>query len=486
MATNTLHALTPDALVERLAASGLRGRGGGWFEAARKWRAVRVEGGEPFVVANGAEGEPGSYKDRFVMLRRPQDVVAGLALAARAVGAREAVVFLKGSFDRPAKALSGAIAAASLDGLSVEVRRGDDGYVTGEETALLEALEGRKPWPRPKPPLPAAVGFRGRPTLVQNVETLARVPAALGDPEAYRRGARRPSSRSGATCVGRASTRCPSGTPLRRVIDEHAGGATEAVGLVFPGGPAGMPLRCVRPRRAPRPRVAPREGHGARHRGRSWSSATRPARSRWRPRSPASSSARTAPSARPARSAPRASPASCARSSRAARARATCATSPTWPASCPATATARTAAPPPPSPPGWRAASRTRWKRTSAAAGARGPSAGTRTPSPPARRSAPRSRRPSRSSCDEIPHEERPDRPDPGDDRLVPDRPRDRPPVGPADPERAAGLRRPRPPPPQGRARGHGAGHALVGGDRRHRRDRGVRVVARAPRAGSS
>jgi NADH:ubiquinone oxidoreductase subunit F (NADH-binding) len=242
LATNTLHALTPDALVERLAASGLRGRGGGWFEAARKWRAVRVEGGEPFVVANGAEGEPGSYKDRFVMLRRPQDVVAGLALAARAVGAREAVVFLKGSFDRPAQALSGAIAAASLDGLSVEVRRGDDGYVTGEETAVLEALEGRKPWPRPKPPLPAAVGFRGRPTLVQNVETLARVPAALGDPEAYRR-----SETALVTVWGEVHRpgvyEVPLGTPLRRVIDEHAGGATEAVGLVFPGGPAGMPLR---------------------------------------------------------------------------------------------------------------------------------------------------------------------------------------------------------------------------------------------------
>ena len=241
MATNTLLSLTPDALVERLAASGLRGRGGGWFEAARKWRAVRVEGGEPFVVANGAEGEPGSYKDRFVMLRRPQDVVAGLAIAARAVGARAAVVFLKGSFDRPAKALASAIATASLDGLTVEVRRGDDGYVTGEETAVLEALEGRKPWPRPKPPLPAAVGFRGRPTLVQNVETLARVPAALGDPEAYRRDetalvtvwgdVRRPGVYE-----------VPLGTPLRRVNDEHAGGATEPVGLVFPGGPAGMPL----------------------------------------------------------------------------------------------------------------------------------------------------------------------------------------------------------------------------------------------------
>jgi NADH-quinone oxidoreductase subunit F len=242
LATNTLLALTPDALLDRLATSGLRGRGGGWFEAARKWRAVRVEGGEPFVIANGAEGEPGSHKDRFVMQRRPQDVVAGLALAARAVGAREAVVFLKGSFDRPAAALSSAIAAASLEGLSVEVCRGDDGYISGEETAVLEALEGRKPWPRPKPPLPAAVGFRGRPTLVQNVETLARVPAALGDPEAYRR-----DETALVTVWGDVHRpgvhEVPLGTPLRRVIDESAGGATEPVGLVFPGGPAGMPLR---------------------------------------------------------------------------------------------------------------------------------------------------------------------------------------------------------------------------------------------------
>jgi NADH-quinone oxidoreductase subunit F len=241
VATNTLHALTPDALLERLADSGLRGRGGGWFEAARKWKAVRSEGGEPLVVANGAEGEPGSFKDRYVMRHRPADVVAGLVLAARAVGAREAVVFLKGSFDGPAASLAQALRAASLDGLPVAIHRGDDGYVTGEETALLEALEGRRPWPRPKPPLPAAVGFRGRPTLVQNVETLARVPSALASPRAYR---------EGETClvtvwgdVRRPGVReVPLGTPLRRVIDETAGGATEAVGLVFPGGPAGAPL----------------------------------------------------------------------------------------------------------------------------------------------------------------------------------------------------------------------------------------------------
>jgi NADH-quinone oxidoreductase subunit F len=234
-------ALAEDALVERLAASGLRGRGGGWFETARKWKAVRVEGGRPVVVANGAEGEPGSFKDRYVMLRRPALVIAGIALAARAVGAREAIVFLKGSFDRPAAALKKAVEAARLDGLGVDVRRGDDGYVTGEETALLEALEGRRAWPRPKPPLPAAVGLEGRPTLVQNVETLCRVPAAIADPEGFRRGETTLVTLWG-DVVKPGVREVPLGTPLRRVIDEHGGGATEQIGLVFPGGPSGPPL----------------------------------------------------------------------------------------------------------------------------------------------------------------------------------------------------------------------------------------------------
>jgi NADH-quinone oxidoreductase subunit F len=232
---------SPDAILDRLLASGLRGRGGGWFPAGRKWKAVRIEGGEPLVIANGAEGEPGSFKDRYVMVRRADDVVRGLVLASRTLGAREAVVFLKGSFDRPAAALAAALASAGLDGLNVTLHRGDDSYITGEETAVLEALEGRRAWPRPKPPLPAAAGLEGRPTLVQNVETLARVPAAVGDPEAFRRDevtlvtlwgdVRRPGVYE-----------VPLGTPLRHVIDAHGGGPTEDVGLVFPGGPAGPPL----------------------------------------------------------------------------------------------------------------------------------------------------------------------------------------------------------------------------------------------------
>jgi NADH-quinone oxidoreductase subunit F len=227
-------------ILRRVTASGLRGRGGGWFPTGRKWHAVLIEGGEPMVVANGAEGEPGSIKDRFVMLTRPADVVAGLALAARAVGAREAVLFLKGSFHAPAAALASALREAPPDGLSVSIRRGDDSYVAGEETAILEVLEGRRPWPRPKPPFPAAVGFCGRPTLVQNVETLARVPDAVADPDGFRR-----TERTLVSLWGHVRKpgvyEVPLGTPLGRIV-EGAGGAPDGVGLVFPGGPSTFPL----------------------------------------------------------------------------------------------------------------------------------------------------------------------------------------------------------------------------------------------------
>ena len=240
----SLAGLDGPELLRRVQAANLRGRGGGWFPAGRKWQAVRVEEGDPVVIANGAEGEPGSIKDRFVMTRRAGAVLEGLRLAARAVGAREAIIFLKGSFDAPAAALEKAIGEARRDGLTVTIRRGDDGYITGEETALLEALEGRRPWPRPKPPLPAAVGLNGRPTLVQNVETLARVPAALADPEAFRR--------TETTLVSLwGDVRRPGvyevalGTPVSRLIEEQGGGAPDGVSMVFPSSSAAPPLRAA-------------------------------------------------------------------------------------------------------------------------------------------------------------------------------------------------------------------------------------------------
>ncbi len=228
-------------ILRRIADAGLRGRGGGWFPAARKWRAVLVEVGQPLVVANGAEGEPGSIKDRHLMTTRPQAVVQGLVLAARAVAAREAIIYLKGSSTRPAAALEQAIRSAPPDGLDVTVVRGEEGYIAGEETALIESLEGRRAWPRPKPPLPAAVGFRGRPTLVHNVETLARVPDAVSDPAAFR------ASETTLVSVW-GHVRRPGvydvrlGTPLQRIVDEQGGGAPDGVGMVFPAGPSGAPL----------------------------------------------------------------------------------------------------------------------------------------------------------------------------------------------------------------------------------------------------
>jgi NADH-quinone oxidoreductase subunit F len=238
--TQPLDGLPAPTLLERLSASGLRGRGGGWFPAAAKWRAVRSEQGAALVVVNAAEGEPGSFKDRYVLLRRSADVMAGLALAARGVGAAEAFVFLNRSFGSQGAALEVALAASSRPDLTVELRRGDDTYVTGEETAVLASREGRRPWPRPKPPLPAAVGYRGRPTLVHNVETLARLPVAIADPEAFRRAETTLVTVWG-DVVRPGVYELPLGTPVREVI-ERAGGAGERIGLVFPGGPAGRPL----------------------------------------------------------------------------------------------------------------------------------------------------------------------------------------------------------------------------------------------------
>jgi NADH-quinone oxidoreductase subunit F len=201
---------------------------------------VRAEGGAPLVVANGAEGEPGSIKDRHLLRSRAGEVIRGLALAARGVGATEAVVFLKGSFAREAAAVRAALAGRPPAGLAVRIAHGDDSYVVGEETALLESLEGRRPWPRPKPPLPAAVGFRGRPTLVHNVETLFRLAPAVADPPAYRAAESTFVSlwgdlpRPGLHDV-------PLGVPLRDVI-ARAGGDPADLACVFPGGPSSAPL----------------------------------------------------------------------------------------------------------------------------------------------------------------------------------------------------------------------------------------------------
>ena len=231
----------PFVALDRVAASGLRGRGGGWFPTWRKWKAVIVEGGEPILIANGAEGEPGSIKDRFAMATRARDVGNGLVGAATAIGAREAILYLKGSFARLATSLTREFARTDTGGVEVTVRAGDDSYVGGEETAVIEWLQSGRAWPRPKPPLPASVGFGGRPTLVQNVETLSYVPRALADPQAF--------VEEETTLVSLwghvhhpGIYDVPLGSTLRDVIRDWGGGASDGVSAVFPAGPSAAPL----------------------------------------------------------------------------------------------------------------------------------------------------------------------------------------------------------------------------------------------------
>ncbi|MHB1137969.1 MAG: NADH-ubiquinone oxidoreductase-F iron-sulfur binding region domain-containing protein, partial [Microthrixaceae bacterium] len=185
----------PDATIEELTAAGLRGRGGGGFPTGAKWRSIRDAGGGPrYVVANGAEGEPATFKDRTLMRRDPFRVVEGAAIAAFAVGATEVYLATKASFTTEAEHLRQAAVALEeaglLEGLSVHVVLGPDEYLFGEEKALLEVIEGRDPLPRELPPwqhglfATVSIGWEAgtprsdeeptsNPTLVNNVETLA-------------------------------------------------------------------------------------------------------------------------------------------------------------------------------------------------------------------------------------------------------------------------------------------------------------------------
>jgi NADH-quinone oxidoreductase subunit F len=193
------------------------------------------------VVANGAEGEPGSVKDRYLMMTRAGDVLAGVELAARALRASEAVVYLKGSFAAPAAALERARRARPSDGRHDRHPPRRRHVHRGRGDRRPRDPRGAAAWPRPKPPLPAAVGFRGRPTLVQNVETLALVPG------------RGPRSRG----VPRLETtlvslwghvrqpgvyRCPSARRCAASSTSTAGAPPAAWGLILPAGPSGAPL----------------------------------------------------------------------------------------------------------------------------------------------------------------------------------------------------------------------------------------------------
>lgn len=174
--------LGPEKILDLIEASGLQGRGGAGFPAHIKWRGVA---GQPepvrYLVVNADEAEPGTFKDREVMLRRPHRMLEGVAIAALTVGAQVAYIYVRGEFPEERASLERALAAAEahLGWLDIRFVSGHGAYICGEETALLESLEGRRGMPRLKPPYPTEAGLFGKPTLVHNVETLACVPSVL-------------------------------------------------------------------------------------------------------------------------------------------------------------------------------------------------------------------------------------------------------------------------------------------------------------------
>jgi NADH:ubiquinone oxidoreductase subunit F (NADH-binding) len=172
----------PEKIFEALEASGLQGRGGAGFPAHIKWRSVASQPEtERYVVCNADESEPGTFKDREIILRQSHKMIEGLAIAAVTVGAKDIFIYIRGEFTNEIRALQAAVSDSIdlIEDLTINIVTGHGAYICGEETALLESLEGRRGMPRLKPPYPTEKGFRDKPTLMHNVETAACVPSII-------------------------------------------------------------------------------------------------------------------------------------------------------------------------------------------------------------------------------------------------------------------------------------------------------------------
>ena len=191
-AKKALTSMTPGEVIDEVTEANLRGLGGAGFPAGRKWSFVPKETTKPkYLVVNADEGEPGTFKDRYIMERDPHALLEGMIIAAYAIGSHKAYVYIRGEYFRSAKRLQRAVDEAYSQGwlgkdiqasgfdLDVVIHRGAGAYICGEETALLTSLEGGKGFPRLKPPFPAISGLFSCPTIVNNVETLACVPFIL-------------------------------------------------------------------------------------------------------------------------------------------------------------------------------------------------------------------------------------------------------------------------------------------------------------------
>ena len=250
-------------LVDEMKASGLRGRGGAGFPTGLKWSFMpKQSDGPTYLVVNADESEPGTCKDREILRNDPHKLVEGCLIAGAAMGCSAGYIYIRGEFVREAEVVQGAIDQAYEAGLlgkdaagsgydfELYLHRGAGAYICGEETGLLESLEGKKGQPRLKPPFPAAVGLYGRPTTVNNVETIAVAPTILRRGSAWFSGIGRPNNTGTKVfCVsGHVNQPCTfeeeMGIPLKVLIEKHCGGVRggwDNLLAVIPGG-ASVPL----------------------------------------------------------------------------------------------------------------------------------------------------------------------------------------------------------------------------------------------------
>jgi NADH-quinone oxidoreductase subunit F len=250
---------TPEEIIDIVETSGLRGRGGGGFPTARKWRMVAAATGEKYLVCNGDEGDPGAFMDRMVMESYPYRVLEGMAIAAFAVNARRAIVYVRHEYPLAVERLRHAIAELTAAGwlgprvagsdfsLDIDVIEGAGAFVCGEETALLESVMGRRGTPQHRPPYPVERGLWDCPTLVNNVETFANVPWIIRHgPEQFARlgtpGSKGTKVFSLAGKVRRGGLiEIPLGLTIRRVVEQIGGGVPDErqFKAVQIGGPSG-------------------------------------------------------------------------------------------------------------------------------------------------------------------------------------------------------------------------------------------------------
>ncbi|MFQ6242127.1 NADH-quinone oxidoreductase subunit NuoF [Sinorhizobium meliloti] len=248
---------TPDEIVDLVKESNLRGRGGAGFPTGMKWSFVPKAAGKPkYLCCNADEGEPGTFKDRIIMERDPHQLIEGLAVSAYAIGAETAYVYIRGEYVTAIRRMEQAIAEAHENGclgtgilgsnfnFMVYIHRGAGAYICGEETAMLESLEGKRAQPRLKPPFPAVAGLYASPTVINNVETLACVPHIVMRGPAWFRGIgpdRSPGPKL--YCLSGQVRKpglyeLPMGISLQELVEEHAGGPLPGrkVKAVIPGG----------------------------------------------------------------------------------------------------------------------------------------------------------------------------------------------------------------------------------------------------------